>query len=47
MELELTYTAHVYTGVLVTPDIQYIIRPGGTSRTPNALALGLQLAVAF
>jgi porin len=47
VELELTYTAHVYTGVLITPDIQYIIHPGGTSRTPNALALGLQVSVGF
>jgi carbohydrate-selective porin OprB len=32
---------------LITPDIQYIINPGGTSRVPNALSLGLQVNVTF
>ena len=47
MELEALYTAKVYRGVLVTPDIQYIIDPGGSSRTHNALSLGVQLNVTF
>jgi carbohydrate-selective porin OprB len=29
------------------PDIQYIIHPGGTSRTRNALSIGLSTNVTF
>ena len=47
MELEAMYIARVYRGVSIEPDIQYIIDPGGTSRTHNALSLGLQLSVTF
>jgi porin len=36
-ELEAMYIAEVYRGVVVEPDIEYIINPGGTSRTHNAL----------
>ncbi len=46
-ELELMYTAAVYRGVSLMPDIQYIIHPGGTSRTRNALSIGLQTDVTF
>ena len=46
-ELEAMYIANVYRGVKVEPDLQYIINPGGTSRTRNALSLGLQLNVTF
>jgi carbohydrate-selective porin OprB len=31
----------------VTPDIQYVIKPGGSSGIPNALVIGAQLAVTF
>jgi porin len=47
VELELEYTIKAYNGVLITPDIQYIIHPGGTSRVPNALSLGLQVNATF
>jgi len=46
-ELEAMYTARVYRGVAIMPDIQYIINPDGTSRTRNALSLGLQVSVTF
>jgi porin len=46
-ELEAMYTASVYRGVALMPDLQYIIHPGGTSRTHNALSLGLQANVTF
>jgi porin len=46
-ELEAMYIARVYRGVSIEPDIQYIINPGGTPRTHNALSLGLQLSVTF
>jgi porin len=45
--LEAMYTATVYRGVSLMPDIQYVIHPGGTSTTPNALSLGLQVNVTF
>ncbi len=45
--LEAMYTATIYHGVSLMPDIQYVIHPGGTSRTPNALSLGLQTNVTF
>jgi porin len=46
-ELEWMYTANVYRGVAIMPDMQYIIHPGGTSRRPNALVLGVQTNVTF
>ncbi len=45
--LELMYTAQVYTGVSVMPDIQYIMNPGGTSAIRNALALGFRTNISF
>jgi porin len=45
--LEAMYTASVYRGVSLMPDIQYVIHPGGTSHVPNALSLGLQANVTF
>ena len=45
--LEAMYTASIYRGVSLMPDIQYIVHPGGTSQTPNALSLGLQANVTF
>jgi porin len=46
-ELEAMYTAAVYRGVSIMPDMQYVIHPGGTAHTPNALVLGLQTSVTF
>ena len=46
-ELEAEYTTKVYRGVLITPDIQYIINPDGTSRIRNALCVALQINATF
>jgi porin len=45
--LEAMYTATVYHGVSLMPDVQYVIHPGATSRVPNAVAIGLQANVTF
>jgi porin len=45
--LEAMYTAAVYRGVALMPDIQYVIHPGATPRTRNALSLGIQTNVTF
>jgi hypothetical protein len=39
-----SYIAKVYRGVVVELDIQYIINPGRTSRTHNALSFGFQFS---
>jgi len=46
-ELEAEYTTKVYRGVFITPDIQYIINPDGTSRIRNALCVALQINATF
>jgi porin len=33
--------------ILFQPDLQYIIRPGGTGQIPNALVLGAEVGVNF
>jgi porin len=43
--LEWSYLIQVAPWLAVQPDIQYVIRPGGTGEIPNALVLGFQLAV--
>jgi porin len=46
--VELTYRLAFHNSALfVQPDLQYIIRPGGTGRIPDALVLGAQIAVNF
>jgi porin len=45
--LEAEYTAHVYNGIDIGPDIQYIIRPGGSSKYSNAFIVGLQANISF
>lgn len=45
--VELDYTASVFRGVSVMPDFQYIIRPGATTRTPDAAVLGFRTNVNF
>ena len=48
MALEWTYRLNFLKGaVFFQPDLQYIIRPGGTGQIPNALAIGFQAAVNF
>jgi carbohydrate-selective porin OprB len=46
-ELEAEYTAKVYRGLFITPDIQYIINPDGTSGIRNALCVALQINATF
>jgi porin len=45
--LEAEYTAAVYSGVSVMPDVQYIMRPGATTTFHNAWVLGLRTNVQF
>lgn len=46
--LELTYRLYFQKSALFfQPDLQYIIRPGGTGRIDNALVLGCQIGVNF
>jgi porin len=45
--LEANYQIRVTGGVTVTPDLQYVIRPGGSSALGNAVVLGSQLQVTF
>ena len=42
--LELTYLAQFGAWLTVQPDMQYVLHPGGTRQTPNALVLGLRVA---
>jgi porin len=46
--VELTYRfAFSRSAVYVQPDLQYIIRPGGTGRISDAFVLGAQIGVNF
>ena len=45
--VELTYIAHVFRGVTLQPDFQYIIRPGATTNTPDAAVLGFRTNINF
>jgi porin len=46
--LELTYRlALLKSALYFQPDLQYVFRPGGTGRIPDALVLGAQVAVNF
>ena len=47
LALEWTYAVQVGRWLKVQPDVQYVIKPGGTGAIPNALVLGVQLAVTF
>jgi porin len=47
-DLEWTYRFNMRNGALFfQPDIQYVIRPGGTGQVANAVVLGCQLGVNF
>ncbi|MCX2562187.1 carbohydrate porin [Acetobacter farinalis] len=41
--LEFQYGAHIAPGTILTPDVQYVIRPGATGRYHNATVLGASL----
>ena len=45
MVLELTYQIELAPHLIVQPDMQYIIQPGGTGHIPDALVLGVQFVV--
>jgi len=45
--IEANYQINLYSWLSITPDLQYIIRPGGSGAVKNALALGTQLAIVF
>jgi len=45
--IELTYEAQLTPWFEIQPDIQYMIQPGGSSATPNALVLGLSATIDF
>jgi porin len=45
MILELTYQIELAPHLIVQPDMQYIIQPGGTGHIPDAFVLGVQFAV--
>jgi porin len=47
MTLEWTYGCTVRPGLLVQPDLQYLVNPGGNKAVPNALALGLNVVFNF
>lgn len=43
--IELTYVAQLASWLTVQPDLQYVIDPGGTRATPNALVPGLRIGL--
>jgi porin len=45
--LEWFYLIQATRWLTIQPDIQYVIKPGGTGQIPNALVLGFQMAVSF
>ncbi|HSE89912.1 MAG TPA: carbohydrate porin [Candidatus Binatia bacterium] len=45
--IEANYQVTLTNWLSITPDIQYVIRPGGSSAIGNALVLGTQLAISF
>lgn len=47
MVLEFTYQAQVTPWLVVQPDLQYIINPGGTTDLNNALVIGGRASVVF
>jgi len=47
MDLELNYRAQIAPWFSLLPNIQYVVRPGGVTTTPNALVLGLQAGLTF
>lgn len=47
MVLECTYQAELTPWLVVQPDVQYIIHPGGTSTLGNALVVGGRASITF
>ena len=44
---EWSYSIQVARWLAVQPDVQYIVKPGGSSAIPNALVVGFQVSVNF
>jgi len=47
MVIEFTYQARITPSLVVQPDLQYIINPGGTTDFHNALVIGARAAITF
>jgi porin len=48
MAIELFYRFYFYRhAVFFQPDLQYIVRPGGTGQIDNALVLGFHMGINF
>jgi porin len=47
MVLEVTYQAQITKWLIIQPDLQYILNPGATSDSANALVVGARAAVTF
>ena len=47
LTLELSYALQLLPGLSLQPGVQYLIHPGGSPATPNALALGVNAVVSF
>lgn len=47
LTLELSYAIQLLPGLSLQPGVQYLIHPGGSPATPNALALGVNAVVSF
>ena len=47
MVIEFTYQARLCPSLVVQPDVQYIINPGGTTDLNNAFVIGARAAVTF
>jgi porin len=45
--IEANYQLALTGGLAITPDLQYIIRPGGVRAVSNALVLGVQVTLSF
>ncbi len=45
--LELTYLAAIGSWLTLQPDLQYVIHPGGTRTTRNAVVPGLRIALSY
>ena len=47
MALEWNYGLAIRPGLLLQPDVQYLIHPNGTTRISNALAIGINIVANF
>ena len=45
--IEANYQVTIKRWLTITPDMQYVIRPSGSSAISNALVLGTQVAISF